>query len=215
MTALPWKRARSLGIILILTLIFFNQLAFSGKILARGDTYNYFYPYWDARNLAFREARLPLWTPDLFMGAPLLANPQMGTYYPPNWPTTPFRAPTAIAISILLHTALAAAGTCFLYLEAVSRRWIPALAAGVIFAFGGYLGAHVEQINQLQGLAWMHDTVRALSSDLDARASQARRFAVGDGLGIADLQRSYTNRLHQRRRYGYLRHVVRHHRRDA
>ena len=89
------------------------------------------------------------------MGAPLLANPQMGTYYPPNWPTTPFRAPTAIAISILLHTALAAAGTCFLYLEAVSRRWIPALAAGVIFAFGGYLGAHVEQINQLQGLAWM------------------------------------------------------------
>jgi hypothetical protein len=27
--------------------------------------------------------------------------------------------------------------------------------AGIVFALSGYLGAHVEQINQLQGLAWM------------------------------------------------------------
>ena len=138
-----------------LALLFFHQLAFSGKILARGDTFKYFYPYWDARNEAFRSGELPLWSPDLFMGVPLLANPQLGSYYPLNWLTAPWRAPAAISLSILLHSALAAAGACALYRQAISRRWLPALVAGMVFAFGGYLGAHVEQINQLQGLAWM------------------------------------------------------------
>ena len=149
------KSLLHIAFILSVTLIFFHQLALGEAILARGDTHDYFYPYWDVRNAAFRAGELPLWTNDLFMGTPLLANPQLGTYYPPNWLTAPFRAPAAISISILLHCALAAFGTCILYRQAISKRWIPALGAAVIYAFGGYLGAHVEQINQLQGLAWM------------------------------------------------------------
>ncbi len=160
--------------IILLALLFFHQLAFSGEILARGDTYKYFYPYWDARNTAFRAGELPLWSPDLFMGAPLLANPQLGVYYPPNWLTAPWRAPAAISLSILLHCALAAAGACALYREVISRRWLPGLVAGIVFAFGGYLGAHVEQINQLQGLAWMPILFalfqRLLTSDRRRRA---------------------------------------------
>lgn len=140
---------------LILSGFFFHQLVLGGSILARGDTHDYFYPYWDLRNAAFRSLQLPLWTNDLFMGAPLLANPQLGVYYPPNWLTAPLRAPAAISLSILLHTALAAVGAGFLYRQAVSKRWLPAAAAAIIYAYSGYLGAHVEQINQLQGLAWM------------------------------------------------------------
>ena len=174
MTLRHWKTAGALCLLILLSLLFFHQLAFSGKILARGDTLEYFYPYWDARNAAFRDGRLPLWTPDLFLGAPLLANPQIGVYYPFNWLTAPFRAPTAVSISILLHSALAAAGACWLYREAVGKSWLPALAAGVVYAFSGYLGAHVEQINQLQGLAWMPLLFallqRALSSERPARA---------------------------------------------
>ena len=174
MNARRWKPLLCGCGILLLTLLFFHQLAFSGKILARGDTFKYFYPYWDARNTAYRAGELPLWSPELFMGVPLLANPQLGTYYPPNWLTAPFRAPTAISISILMHAALAAAGACALYRQAISKRWLPGLAAGTVYAFGGYLSAHVEQINQLQGLAWMpilfalYD--RLLKSDRPLRA---------------------------------------------
>ena len=151
------RRIRALiaVIIVVLTLVFFQRLAFGEAILARGDTHDYFYPYWDARNAAYRAGELPLWTNDLFMGAPLLANPQLGVYYPLNWLTAPVRAPAAISISILLHTALAAVGACYLYRQAISRRWLPALGAALVYAFGGYLGGHIEQINQLQGLAWM------------------------------------------------------------
>ncbi len=173
MIARRWKSLVALCLLIALSLLFFHQLAFSGKILARGDTYEYFYPYWDARNAAFREGRLPLWTPDLFAGLPLLANPQIGTYYPPNWLTAPFRAPGAISVSILLHSVLAAAGACWLYREVVSQRWIPAVAAGLIYAFSGQLGAHVEQVNQFQGLAWLPLLValfhRSLTRDRPAR----------------------------------------------
>ncbi|MCY4061509.1 MAG: YfhO family protein [Chloroflexi bacterium] len=173
MNSRNWKSLAAICLLIVLSLLFFHQLAFSGKILARGDTYEYFYPYWDARNAAFREGRLPLWTHDLFMGIPLLANPQIGTFYPPNWLTAPFGAPGAISISILLHSVLAAAGACWLYREAVSKRWIPALAAGLVYAFSGQLGAHVEQINQFQGLAWLPLLValfhRSLTGDKKAR----------------------------------------------
>ncbi len=149
------KRLLPFALIILLTLVFFHQMMLTDKILARGDTYNYFYPYWDLRNAAFRAGELPLWSSDIFMGVPLLANPQLGSYYPPNWLTAPFRAPAAIKISILLHAILAGAGMLFLYRQVIGGAWISGLAAAAIFTFGGYLSAHVEQINQFQGLAWM------------------------------------------------------------
>lgn len=150
-----WRRWLPSLLVIALTLLFYRQLAFSELILARGDTYNYFYPYWDVRNDAFRAGELPLWTSELFMGAPLLANPQLGAYYPLNWLTTPFRAPLAITISILIHSALAGAGMLYLYRQVVGPGLLPALVAALIYSFSGHLGAHVEQINQFQGLAWL------------------------------------------------------------
>ena len=72
--------------LLSLVLVFFNKMAFTNLILARGDTFLYFYPYWHAAAEALRAAALPLWNPHLFMGAPLLANSQIGFFYPLNWP---------------------------------------------------------------------------------------------------------------------------------
>ena len=155
MNRLHWRRALPILLLIALTLLFYRQLAFSELILARGDTYNYFYPYWDLRNAALRAGELPLWTSDIFMGAPLLANPQLGTYYPLNWLTAPFRAPLAIKISILIHSALAGAGMLFLYRQVIGKAMLPALVAALTYSFSGHVGAHVEQINQFQGLAWL------------------------------------------------------------
>lgn len=140
--------------LLILTLIFFHKLAFTDLILARGDTFAYFYPYWAARNVALMQGRLPLWTPDLFMGVPLLANSQLGTFYPLNWLVTPFSPPDGIRLSILSHIWWGLAGAYFLA-RRVSDHSLSALGSALIFGLGGYVGAHVEQINQLQGIAWM------------------------------------------------------------
>lgn len=149
------RRLLPILLIVLFCLIIFEKLAFSDMILARGDTYHYFYPYWDARNVAFQAGELPLWTPDIFMGAPLLADPQIGTFYPPNWLVLQFTAPDAIRYSILLHVFWACLGTFLLFRRLISPSLLPALSAAALFGLGGYIGAHVEQINQLQGLAWL------------------------------------------------------------
>ena len=95
----------------LLALLFFYRLAFTDLILARGDTFAYFYPYWHIRNAALLGGQLPLWSPDLFMGVPLLANSQLGTFYPLNWIVAPLAPPNGVKLSLLLHTVWAGIGT--------------------------------------------------------------------------------------------------------
>ncbi|GAB4153992.1 MAG: hypothetical protein Fur0021_20160 [Candidatus Promineifilaceae bacterium] len=137
-------------------LIFFHKLAFTNLILARGDVFLYFYPYWHAAAAALRAGRVPLWNPHLFMGAPFLANSQAGVFYPLNWllwwllPT-----PYAVSAAILLHLAIAGIGVYFAARRLLHLAPPAAWLSAVLFALGGYLTAQVEHVNQLQGLAWL------------------------------------------------------------
>ncbi len=149
-------------LLILMALVFFDRLTFSDFVLARGDTFAYFYPYWEARNAALMAGHLPLWSPDLFMGVPLLANSQLGTFYPPNWFVAPLSAPQGVRLSILAHVAWALVGVYALARRSAGLERAPALLAAVVFAFGGYLGARVEQINQLQGLSWLPWTLLLL-----------------------------------------------------
>ena len=143
-------------VLLALLLLFFNKMALSNLILARGDTFLYFYPYWHAAAEALRQARMPFWNPAIFMGAPMLANSQVGFFYPLNWPVWLFlRTPYAASASILLHIFIAAVGVYLVGCYVLSLSRSAAIVAGAAFAFGGYLPAQVEHINQLQGLAWL------------------------------------------------------------
>jgi hypothetical protein len=148
-----------------LILLFFNKTLLTNLILARGDTFLYFYPYWEAAAEALRSWRIPLWNPNLFMGVPFLANSQVGFLYPFNWlvwwllPTT-----SAVKASILLHLFIAGWGTYVVGRRALNLGRSAALLASLLFALGGYLTAQVEHINQLQGLSWMPWFFAVLSS---------------------------------------------------
>ncbi len=165
--------------LIALILLFFHKMAFSNLILARGDTFLYFYPYWHAAADALQNGRIPLWNPDIFMGSPLLANSQMGFFYPLNWPVwLLLETPYAITASILLHVGIAGLGA---YLAAQKTlglgRWA-SLVTAVLFALGGYLTAQVEHINQLQGLAWLPWYLVVLGWSVDG-GTQRRRGAEG------------------------------------
>jgi len=139
-----------------LAALFFNRLAFSNLILARGDTFLYFYPYWSAASAALRAGRVPLWNPDIFMGAPFLANSQAGFFYPLNWPVwLLLPAPYAVSATIVLHVVIAGAGAYLAGRRTLALGRPAALFGAALFALGGYLTAQVEHVNQLQGLAWL------------------------------------------------------------
>jgi len=135
-------------------LLFFWKLAFTNLIFARGDTFLYFYPYWDYRARVLLSGHLPLWNPYLFMGAPFLANSQSGVLYPLNWPLIFFPAPIAVKISIFIHLLIAALGAHLFARRALGQSALGALLSALLFTLGGYLTSQVEHLNQLQGLAW-------------------------------------------------------------
>lgn len=148
------KRA-SILILGLIVLGVFYRFVLTDYVLARGDTFTFFYPYWEVRHEALQAGTLPLWTNAHFMGAPLLAEPQLGIFYPFNLLLTPFSAPLAVELSILIHSFLAGAGVMVLFWSTVRSHVLGALTAGVVYAVGGAVTAHVEQVNQHQGLAWL------------------------------------------------------------
>jgi len=140
----------------VLVIAFFWKIALAGRVLASGDVFTYFYPYWAEATRAIRAGRLPLWNPTLFMGAPFLANSQVGFFYPLNWPLW-FLLPAhqSVHLTIVLHLCLAALSGYLWGRTSLRLGRVGAWTVGAVFALGGYLGAQVEHVNQLQGLAWL------------------------------------------------------------
>ena len=150
-----WFHLPAALLIVVLTLIFFWKILLTNLILSGVDVFLYFYPYKAYTAEVLRQGRLPLWNPYLFMGAPLLANSQVGVFYPPNWLFIWLDAPRQIAWSIGLHIALSGIFMVAFVRQALRLAWSASLIAAILFAFGGYLGAQVEHINQLQAAAWL------------------------------------------------------------
>jgi len=146
--------AAALLALAVLTLLFFWKIALTNRVLAGLDVFAYFYPYRDFASAGLRTGHLPLWNPYLFMGAPLLANSQAAVLYPFHWPLLWLSAPKQIAWSIVFHIWLAGAGTYLFARRAMCLRPLAAFVAAVIFALGGFLGAQVEHLNQLNASAW-------------------------------------------------------------
>jgi len=145
----------SITTLVFLTLLFFWKILLTNLILSGVDIFLYFYPYKSYVAEALRQGRLPLWNPHLFMGAPLLANSQVGLFYPLNWLFIWLDAPRQISWSIGLHITMAGGFMLAFARTSIKLGWAAALIAAIVFAFGGYLGAQVEHINQLQAAAWL------------------------------------------------------------
>jgi hypothetical protein len=161
-------------------------LGLTNRVLAGLDAFTYFEPYWAYRNAALSAGRVPLWNPYLFLGVPFLANPQAAVLYPLHWPLMGLQAERALVWSALLHAWLAA-GFTYVFARRSYRVTRPAAwLAGLLFGLGGFTLARVENINQLNALAWLPATLWLY--DETARASNWRgalRWATGLVIVIA------------------------------
>lgn len=131
------------------------KLTAGDRVIARGDLLLYFYPLRDYASRALLDGQLPLWNPYTFMGAPFLANSQAGFFYPFNVLTAWLPSERAINVNIVLHLGIAAIGAYALARRGLGLGALASFASAIAFGLGGYLGAQVEHINQVQVLAWL------------------------------------------------------------
>lgn len=143
------------GGLLVVTLAVCWPLGLTNRILAGIDAFTYFTPYWAYRMEAFRAGLAPLWNPYLFSGTPFLANIQAAVLYPLHWPLSWLKPEQALVWSALLHVWLAAGWTYVLARRSLGAARPAAFAAGLIFGLGGFTLARIENINQLNALAWL------------------------------------------------------------
>jgi hypothetical protein len=97
--------------------------------------------------------RLPAWTPYTFSGMPLLADPEIGAWYPLNWPFfLTGITPRSIEWELALHAAIACIGAWLLAFDLLDSAE-PAILAGILYAFSGFFAAHSSHIGIFQGAA--------------------------------------------------------------
>lgn len=91
---------------------------------------------WSASQLA--TGALPAWNPDVGLGLPQLANPILGTLYPPCWLLAFLPVTTGLNLLLGAHVALALV-TAWRLLRALGAPAWPALLGSAAFALGGPL----------------------------------------------------------------------------
>jgi hypothetical protein len=170
-----------------LVLLTFWKLALTNRVLGGVDVFSYFYPYRDYVSHVLRAGRLPLWNPYLFMGAPLLANSQAAVLYPLHWPLVGLAAPRQVGWSIVLHLWLAGAGTYIFSRRAIRLGPAAAFLAATALVLGGYLGAQVEHVNQLNTTAWLPWLLLCVEESTAAAGPRRRGGALLAGAAVVGL----------------------------
>ena len=137
-----WQRRRAdaaaLGVILCAFCAAFGWAIFRGRFLIGGDVFFYTYPLRTILWRMLRAGQLPVWTPLVFSGFPLLAMAQLGVGYPLTWAHLFLPDHWAAELYVLAPFLLAPAFT-YAYAREIGRSRLAALLAGLAFGYGGLM----------------------------------------------------------------------------
>lgn len=137
-----WKTRRGdlaiVAVVVAFFFFFFWQVMFGGRFFLAGDQPVY---TWPLRTIAWemiRHGQLPLWTPYLFSGYPLLSMAQLGLGYPLTWGYLFLPGHQAEHLVMFAPYVLAPLFT-YAYLRTVGRSRAASLLGGLSFGYGGLM----------------------------------------------------------------------------
>ncbi len=113
-----------------------------------------YYPRRFILSEAWARKEWPLWNPYSFCGSPLLADLQVGVFYPVNWFLLPLKPIDQFPPYLLFHMAWGAAGVFLLLLK---LRAPPSLAwaAGAVFSLNEYFVKNIGLPTFLATASWV------------------------------------------------------------
>src|SRR6185295_1564313 len=141
--------------ILLFFLIFFSWTLFTDKHLVTGDAFFYTYPLRTISWQMLRSGTLPLWTPYLFSGYPLLSMAQLSLGYPLTWGHLILPGYLAEKFYILAPFLLSPTFT-YLYLRKVQRSPLASLLGALTFGYGGMMSGPIANSGLIpNGIMWL------------------------------------------------------------
>ncbi len=173
------------GLPVLVVCVFYWKALFLGDLflaneISGSDMMMQSYPARAELAEALHQGRLPLWTDDLFLGFPVAAEGQVGTFYPLNLLFF-FVLPAHWAYShlMILHVMLAGLFTA-LFARFLGRSRPAAALAGIVFSLSGFMVAHLKHVNLEASAIWV-----PLMFWLAARGSQrVSSWRSGIWLGV-------------------------------
>jgi len=155
------KKYIPLIMLVMMVVVFFGPVLFTGRIFYLWDLCFGFYPAYHFVGESLRQGIVPLWNPYMGCGEPFLADIETGILYPPNW--VHLFLPTGLGIGVVtcFHVLLAGVGT-----YGLARAWrvspMGSLLAGMSYAFSSYTISHIEFPTELGCAAWFPVCMAAL-----------------------------------------------------
>jgi hypothetical protein len=159
-----------------LVILFFWKIIFlKNQIHIPYDIHDYHYPLAYEIFRGLMRGVFPLWDPYLYSGMPLAGNIQAQLFYAPTllmallckWflGDLPYHI---LEYQIIIHYWIAA---CCAYILARSFKLgrLPAMLAGIVYAFGGYFASQMQHLGLINGAAWIPLIFFFLKRSFDTR----------------------------------------------
>lgn len=147
----------------VLAAIFYAPLLLGRYTFPDGDFTHHFLPFSLFQRSELLAGRLPIWNPYTYAGHPFLADVQAAVFYPVSnlvlLLSLPWESAAArlywLQVEAAVHVALAGIFT-YLLVRALTQQRIPAVLAGIAFAFSGYLTGYPPlQVAVLRTAIWL------------------------------------------------------------
>ena len=154
---------------------------FGGPAFYELDTRLFYFPLAQWLSQQLHAGAYPLWLPGIFTGYPIFADGELGLAYLPQVALLAL-LPAHLALVWLrvLHVFLAGLFT-FVYLRSLRLEPLPALAGGLVFAFGSFLTAQMHHENVVRSAVWLPAVLTCL--DRARRAGSRQRMAAWSAAG--------------------------------
>lgn len=149
-----------------LFLLFFAPALLSGSLIGPGDSVFYHQPYFYAEKV--------LWDTMLSSGFPMMADPQVMTFYPPAFLFS--LLPGGWNLFIISAFVLA---SCFTYgyVYSLTASRLAGACGGIVYGMSGFMVAQLDHASIIHNAAWLPLIVWSL--EMLRRELQARWFAAG------------------------------------
>ena len=141
-------------VLLVIYLLFFNQLITGERIYFHSDIMRQFIPYKYFLATQLKGGAIPLWNPYNGAGSPLFAETISGMFHPLNALFLVFPLHLAFSYFIIAHFILAGL-FMYLFLRSLQMQPIPSLTGSIVFSLSAYFVCHVNHIHIMSATVWV------------------------------------------------------------